>query len=178
MKGVIIYKSKYGSTRQYAEWLHGETGFDLFDVRQSPPDFQQYDTLIIGSSVFAGRLALANWIRQHWPSLCGKTVLVMMVNITADQNMVANFVPQSLPGEIADHLKVFPVGGRYSLQQMSFFDRTMIKMVASLEKRQEVKQELLAERDWVNKDNLQALLDEIHRLPVGTDSRTSTVSDT
>lgn len=36
MKGVIIYKSKYGSTRQYAEWICAETGFELFDVKQCP----------------------------------------------------------------------------------------------------------------------------------------------
>ena len=38
-----------------------------------------------------------------------------MTNITPDAKVVAQFVPKSLPVEIAEELKVFPVGGRYAL---------------------------------------------------------------
>lgn len=61
MKGVIIYKSKYGSTRQYAEWICAETGFDLFDVKQCPHNLSQYDLVVLGSNVIAGRLSLAGY---------------------------------------------------------------------------------------------------------------------
>ena len=27
MKGIIIYKSKYGATKKYAEWISEATGF-------------------------------------------------------------------------------------------------------------------------------------------------------
>ncbi len=27
MKGIIVYKSKYGATKKYAQWLREETGF-------------------------------------------------------------------------------------------------------------------------------------------------------
>jgi len=158
MNGIIIYKSRYGSTRQYAEWVREATGFALYEVRQAPRDLRAYDTVVIGSSVFAGHVALAKWIVAHWPALQGKRVVLMLVNVTADPEEVAKFVPQSLPPEIASQLKVFPVGGRYQLERMSFLDRTMIKMVASLEKQPEKKQELLIERDWVKRENLRELL--------------------
>lgn len=162
MRGIIIYKSKYGSTKQYAEWLHDETGFELYEVKQCPADLSQYDVVVIGSNVHAGKVSLAGWIRNRWPLLQEKDVYLLLVNITADPQLVANFVPQSLPPEIATQLKVFPVGGRYLLEQMTGFDRTIIKMVASLQKDPAIKQELLTERDWVNKDNLRDLLAQIN----------------
>ena len=27
-KGIILYQSKYGATKEYAEWLQDKTGYD------------------------------------------------------------------------------------------------------------------------------------------------------
>ena len=32
MKGIILYRSKYGATKRYADWLAQETGFDCIIV--------------------------------------------------------------------------------------------------------------------------------------------------
>lgn len=32
MNGIILYTSKYGSTKRYADWLAEETGFDGLGV--------------------------------------------------------------------------------------------------------------------------------------------------
>lgn len=161
MSGVILYRSKYGSTKQYAEWLRDETGFDLYDIKQCPKDLNHYDVVVLGSSVLAGRVTIAKCVRTQWPALCGKQVYLLLTNITSDPEVLAKVAPQSFPAEITERIKVFPIGGRYSLQRMSFFDRAIIKAVASLEKRPEVKQELLTDRDWMKKDNLQGLLGDL-----------------
>lgn len=158
MNGIIIYKSKYGSTREYAEWLRAETGFTLFDVKHCPRDLGGYDVVVLGCSVFAGKLNLASWLRQRWAQLQGKQVLLFVTHVNTGEGEFAKVVPQSLPEDIAQQLKVFPVGGRYNLQQMSFLDRTLIKMVSSMEKRPEVKAELLTERDFVKRENLNDIL--------------------
>lgn len=32
MSGIILYKSKYGATKQYAEWIAEETGFSCVQI--------------------------------------------------------------------------------------------------------------------------------------------------
>ena len=32
MKGIILYTSKYGATKRYAQWLAEETGFDCLEI--------------------------------------------------------------------------------------------------------------------------------------------------
>ena len=34
MNGVILYQSKYGATRKYAQWLFAATNFDLLEMKQ------------------------------------------------------------------------------------------------------------------------------------------------
>lgn len=44
MKGIILYKSKYGSTKKYAEWLALETNFDVCDVKKiKTENVEKYD---------------------------------------------------------------------------------------------------------------------------------------
>ena len=34
-KGIILYQSKYGATKQYALWLQEKTGFDCQEIRHT-----------------------------------------------------------------------------------------------------------------------------------------------
>ena len=34
MNGVILYQSKYGATKRYAEWLSEETGFQCIEQKK------------------------------------------------------------------------------------------------------------------------------------------------
>jgi menaquinone-dependent protoporphyrinogen IX oxidase len=157
MPGIIIYASRYGSTREYATWLQEETGYELYDVKHAPKDFDAYDTVVVATSIMAGRPRLARWIQERWPALRGKRVAVLLVNVTADPAARAQIVPTALP-DIAPHLAVFPVGGRYDVERMGGFDRFMIKTVAKMEKRPEVRAELLETRDLVNRENLREIV--------------------
>ncbi len=164
MHGIIIYKSRYGATKEYAEWLREDTGFDLCEVKACPRDLGAYDTVVVATSILAGRPLLAKWLADRWPALREKRVLLLLVNVTADPTARAAIVPHSLPA-IAPHLAVFPVGGRYDLARMRPVDRFLITTVAKMEKRPEVKAELLATRDLVKRESLREILDYIRSLP-------------
>ena len=66
MQGIIIYKSKYGSTKQFSEWLREDTSFDLFEISNVPSDLKNYKIIVIGSSIHAGHISLEKWIIQNW----------------------------------------------------------------------------------------------------------------
>ena len=58
MKGIIIYKSKYGSTRKYAGWLKEATGFEMVEADKAKIDeVAQCDTIIFGGGIYAGGIA-------------------------------------------------------------------------------------------------------------------------
>ena len=33
-KGIILYQSKYGATKKYAEWLQDKTGYDCVETKK------------------------------------------------------------------------------------------------------------------------------------------------
>ena len=47
MNGVILYQSKYGATKRYAEWLSEETGFKCIETKKADiNEIIAYDPII------------------------------------------------------------------------------------------------------------------------------------
>ncbi|MFH1188972.1 MAG: flavodoxin domain-containing protein [bacterium] len=158
MKGVILYKSKYGSTKQFSEWLQEDIGFDIFEISDAPADFAQYNIIVIGSSIHGGMLSLRQWIIHHWESIKDKKVILMLTSGTSNEQFIRKTIEKSLPKHIRTHIKLFPIGGRYLFKSMSFFDRNIIKIVAFFTKHPATKKGMLTERDDVRHDNIQGLI--------------------
>ena len=58
---VVLYGSKYGSTKQYAEWIAEELNADLLDVNDANlQNIKNYDTIIYGGAVYAGGITGIN----------------------------------------------------------------------------------------------------------------------
>ena len=48
MSGVILYQSKYGATKRYADWLSDETGFPCVETKKADiNEVATYDTIIL-----------------------------------------------------------------------------------------------------------------------------------
>ena len=57
MSGIILYQSKYGATKRYAEWLSKETGFDRIETKTAKiEELKNYDTIILGGGIYASAL--------------------------------------------------------------------------------------------------------------------------
>lgn len=35
MKGIILYQSKYGATKKYADWIAAETGYSCVETKNA-----------------------------------------------------------------------------------------------------------------------------------------------
>jgi len=58
MKAVVVYSSTNGNTRAVAEYIGEKTGADVFDAKNTASlDLSAYDTVIIGSRVWAGGIS-------------------------------------------------------------------------------------------------------------------------
>ena len=75
MEGIIIYKSKYGATKKYADWLSDKTGFEKVEVDKAKiEDLKNYDTIIIGGGIYASGIAGLNFLRKNIDSLKEKNL--------------------------------------------------------------------------------------------------------
>ena len=77
MRGIILYASKYGATKQYADWLAEETGFDCIETKRAKiSDIRQYDTIILGGGIYASSIAGLSFLKKNIGQLQGKKIIV------------------------------------------------------------------------------------------------------
>ena len=80
MNGIILYQSKYGATKKYAEWLAEETGFPVLEVKKAKiEDVVKYDVLVLGGGVYASGITGLSFIKNHFKVLKDKKLLVFCV---------------------------------------------------------------------------------------------------
>lgn len=58
MNGIILYQSKYGATKRYANWISEETGFDCVETKKARiEEIRKYDVIIFGGGLYASGIA-------------------------------------------------------------------------------------------------------------------------
>ena len=79
-KGIILYQSKYGSTKKYAQWLQEATGFEVMEVKKAKADTMTgYDTVVLCGAVYASGIAGISYFRKNKNMLSGKRAAVFCV---------------------------------------------------------------------------------------------------
>lgn len=136
MNAVVIYKSKYGSTKQYAKWIAEELDCPIFDAKNiSKDDLVNYDTIIYGGGLYAEIINGVSLITKNFDKLKDKKIAVFSTGITPldcrdyyDKMVIEkNFKPEML-GKI----KVFNFMGKMILDELSLPHRTAIKALKKL----------------------------------------------
>jgi menaquinone-dependent protoporphyrinogen oxidase len=131
MKKVIVYYSKYGSTKDYAEWIAQDAGAELVPFAQAKKsDLASYDVIAFGCPYYAFRLKIAGFVKGWAPRLAGKKVAFFAVGgekpDSPDRSKVYNSV---FPEAVRAGMTFFYLPGRITLARMGFLDRLVMKMM-------------------------------------------------
>lgn len=132
-KIAVVYEGKYGTTRQYAQWIAEETGAEMFSAdRCKAADVADCDTIIFGGAIHAGGILGINFLKKNISKLSGKKILTFAVglNVSGQQAQEEcreiNFV-KKLAG-----LPCWFLPGAYDPKQVTGFDKKMMGLVKKM----------------------------------------------
>ena len=168
-KGIILYKSKYGSTHKYAEWLQKETGYDCMENKSvNVKQVQKYDTIIIGGGVYASGIAGLSFLKKNIRSLEDKTIIVFCVGASPYDEDAINQIRELHFKDMLSQIPLYYCRGAWNEKAMSFKDRTLCNLLKKAVAKQnpdtyEPWQKALMcavgkNCDWTDKEYLQPLL--------------------
>jgi len=133
MNTIVIYKSKYGSTKAYAEWIAEELDCKAVDAADfKATDFDAYDTIIYGGGLYAEMIAGISLITKNLDKLTDKKIAVFSTGLTPldcheyyDKMVVEKNFKEGVPSNV----KVFNFMGKMIIDELSLPHRTAIKML-------------------------------------------------
>ena len=121
---AVVYKSKYGSTKRYAQWIAQELEAPLFEAAQiKPSELASYDVVVYGGGLYAGGI---NGVALVKKNPC-KSLVVFTVGL-ADPNITdySEVIKRNFPGDMQARTKVFHLRGGIDYTKLSLAHKGMM----------------------------------------------------
>ena len=162
-----MYKGKYGATRQYAEWLGAELKLPV----QPPEDLTKeklssFDYIIMGSSVYVGKLLMKKWLTKNSVLFGDKKVFLFIVCATPDSEPAKqqDIIKRNVPAPLLGSQNIFFLPGRLVRQKLSRKDALILRLGSWVEKDPVKKKAMLSDIDGVKIEDLSKIIESVKRL--------------
>lgn len=136
MKKVVLYKTKYGSAKQYAEWIAEDLNCVAMDVKDvKVNDLKEYDTIILGGGLYANSIAGASLIVKNYDKLKNKNLVFFTVGITpidCRDYYDRLVMEKSFSEEMRGNVKVFNFLGKMLTDELTLAHRSALKMLKGI----------------------------------------------
>ena len=164
MEGIIIYRGKYGATKQYATWLGEDLNLPVFASEEIAMEkIEPYNYLVIGSSVYIGKLQIRKWLFKNESYLKDKKIFFFQVAASPVKQIEKRtmYNESSIPAGLINKNSFFFLPGRIKMENLNWVDRLLLKMGSKLTKDLVEKKNMVTDFDNVSKESLNEIEAEI-----------------
>ncbi len=136
MSTIVIYKTKYGATKKYADWIAEELGCEAVDAKKiTLDDIIKYDTIIYGGGLYAEVINGVHMLTKNMDKLKDKKIAVYTTGITPtdcrdyyDKMVIEKNFKDGLP----ENVRVFNYLGKMVVDELSLVHRTALKTLKKI----------------------------------------------
>jgi len=172
---LVAYFSKYGSTKKYAEWIAESLAGDAYSINDFKPDtLSNYDTIILGSGLYAGKIEGLNIFINNYEALKNKKLVLFTCGLAdyskaENINAVCKRIKKELPEEIIEKIRIFHLRGGIDYKKLTLKHKIMMWMLKktasrnSVDKSSDEVKEFLETYgktvDFMNKDSIKEIIE-------------------
>lgn len=132
-KKVVVYKSKYGSTKKYAEWLAEKINADIFENSDvTVAKLNEYDTIIYGGGIYANGIAGFSLIKKNYNKLKNKKLIVFAVVASPFEDGTIGAIKKNNFTEEMMGVDCFYLRGAFNYSKMKVPDKILMNMLKGM----------------------------------------------
>jgi menaquinone-dependent protoporphyrinogen IX oxidase len=131
MKTLIVYWSKTGFVKKYANWLAKELGADMVSGEELKKEkLKAYDAYIFGGSLYAAGINGANFIKENIKHLEGKKTAVFATGASpVKKEIIEEVKNKNFSPEEQKHFKFFYLRGGFDYSKLGFKDKVLMSIM-------------------------------------------------
>lgn len=128
MRSIVIYKSKTGFTKKYAQWIAEDLSADIFEVSKVTMSIlMSYDVIIYGGSLYAGGIIGIKLIKENINKLKDKKVVVFATGASPLREEIIDEVRnKNFTKEQQEDIKFFYLRGGFNYSKLNAFDKFLM----------------------------------------------------
>ena len=125
---AVIYKSKYGSSKRYAQWLAADTSADLYSASQIGADeLLEYETIIFGGGIYMNKINGVELIKGNFSKLRDKNIIVFAVGACPDtEENREDICKNNFPPEMRREIGFYLLRGAFARKELTLIDRFLM----------------------------------------------------
>lgn len=134
-KTAVIYKSKYGSTKQYAEWISNRINADLFEISNiTAAKLLEYDTIIYGGGLYASGINGISLITKNFNKINKKNLIIFTVGLASTENkeIFKPIIDKNFTKEMQKSIQIFHFRGGIDYKKLSLVHKPMMAMLKKI----------------------------------------------
>jgi len=134
-KVAIVYTSKFGHTKQYADWLRDHLGKDEADVINvatfNPTQLLAYKLIIFASGVYGDKMPIMEFVKKNIMGISTAKIMFLAVSwYTNDsEEAVQKLVEENYPDQFKGKVPLYVVNSGVDKKKISVADKA--KLIAS-----------------------------------------------
>jgi menaquinone-dependent protoporphyrinogen IX oxidase len=128
MKTIVVYKSKSGFAKKYAEWIAEELSAGLIEASKvTVESLSAYDTVIYGGGLYVGGINGVKLITQNLDKLKGKKVVVFASGASPAREEAINEVRnKNFTPEQQQRIRFFYLRGGFDYSKLQPLDKVLM----------------------------------------------------
>lgn len=131
MKTIVIYKTRTGSTKKYAEWIRDELQCEIADYEEmNKLDLNNYQLVIYGSRIHAGKIDSLEKVKKLVENKnCNLVVFATGATPSAATETIEEIMRNNFSDDSIPH---FYMQSGLCYEKMGFKDKTIMKLLAKM----------------------------------------------
>ena len=135
-KTLVVYKTKYGSTKSYAQWIAEDLGCNFVDAKDIKIDeLLQYDTIIYGGGLYAEIINGVSLITKNIEKLKDKKIIVYTTGITPLDVRAyydGEVIEKNFKNGVPENVKIFNFLGKMKMEELTLVHRAALKSLKKI----------------------------------------------
>lgn len=139
MKTLVIYKSKSGFTKKYAEWIAEVLSADIFPISKiKGKELENYDAVVYGGGLYIIGINGIKFLKKNFDRLKGKKLVVFATGLSpVRDNVLKEVGDRNFTYEQQKYLRFFYLRGGFDFNKLRFIDKilmTLLKIKLNIKK--------------------------------------------
>ena len=127
---AVIYKSKYGTTKQYAEWIAVELNAALYEASSvKPVQLKSFDVVIYGGGLYAGGIDGVGLVTKN---PCKNLVVYTVGLADPESTDYTAILKKNFDEVFLSQIKVFHLRGGMDYKKLNLIHKGMMGMLRKI----------------------------------------------
>lgn len=134
MKSIVIYKTKSGFTKKYAQWIADSLSTKAVPVNDTKvKELKTYDAIIYGGGVYMGKINGVKWVKKNMKKLKDKRIIVFACGLGEEKEEdIIKIKDKNFTEDELRSIRFFYFKGGFDFDKLPFKERMMMSMVRKM----------------------------------------------